>query len=142
MLLSRSYVEEQDVSTAVGTPNETTEETVPALSKPLTFRWALTPCVRLSSSSLANHSSVHVTGGSTDVRVYTGVYDSCNGVTYGINGDSAGDILFPGQSSRWSARGSTVSTAPVASGASRGSPTPGTDPPGPGRPASPPGISK
>ncbi|MDI2126566.1 hypothetical protein [Yinghuangia seranimata] len=65
------------------------------------YGWALTPCIDQSSMyPYPFYSRVYVTGGSTDVRVYTGVYDSCNGVTYGINGDSPDNLVFAGQS-KW-----------------------------------------
>ncbi|MEY9943266.1 hypothetical protein [Kitasatospora sp. GAS1066B] len=57
--------------------------------------WTLQPCVDEVSPGVY-YSRVLMMGGSTDVRVYTGVYDKCNGVTYGIPGDSPANDIFPG----------------------------------------------
>ena len=62
------------------------------------YNWKLTPCMWVATGGTTYYSNVYVRGGTTDVRVYTGVYDSCNGVTYGLNGDSAANHVYPGQS--------------------------------------------
>ncbi|MEV7776128.1 hypothetical protein [Kitasatospora sp. NPDC086791] len=58
------------------------------------YGWTLTPCVNIDSSGYL-YSTVTASGGQTDVRLYTGVYDNCNGVTYGINGDSTQNHAWP-----------------------------------------------
>ncbi|MCX4750097.1 hypothetical protein OG455_32055 [Kitasatospora sp. NBC_01287] len=59
--------------------------------------WELTPCI-VEANDGGFYTRTYLTGGSTDVRVYSGVYDSCNGVTYGVNGDSDANHFFQGQS--------------------------------------------
>ncbi|WP_030240525.1 hypothetical protein [Streptomyces sp. NRRL S-350] len=58
------------------------------------YGWQLKPCIYKEPDG-GYLSTVSAVGGSTDVRLYTGVYDSCNGVTYGINGDSSQNHAYP-----------------------------------------------
>lgn len=64
------------------------------------YGWALAPCVREISPGVYQ-SYVVMTGGDTDVRVYTGVYNKCDGVTYGIPGDSAANHVYPNGGATW-----------------------------------------
>lgn len=52
------------------------------------YSWQLLPCID-SDGHGDYFSDVYARGGSTDVRLYTGVYDNCNGVTYGLDDNLA-----------------------------------------------------
>ncbi|GAA4834758.1 hypothetical protein [Kitasatospora terrestris] len=70
------------------------------------YSWHLVPCVNYDSYNNKYYPTVHIWGGSTDVRIYQGIYDSCNGVTYGVNGDSNSNHIFPGDN--WIVAGNSV----------------------------------
>lgn len=59
------------------------------------YGYTMVPCV-VKHDFGVYYSYVTMSGGSTDVRVYTGVYNKCDGVTYGINGDSPSNHIYPG----------------------------------------------
>ncbi|WP_329586111.1 hypothetical protein OG500_34745 [Kitasatospora sp. NBC_01250] len=80
--------------TTAGTANATSSEQCGPVQGPW-YGWSLQPCVDEVAPGVY-YSRVHMTGGDTDVRIYTGVYDKCNGVTYGIPGDSPANDIFPG----------------------------------------------
>ncbi|WP_159030491.1 hypothetical protein [Streptomyces sp. CB01201] len=58
------------------------------------YGWTLNTCI-LKTDWGTIEARVHGSGGDTDVRVYVGVYNSCNGITYGINGDSESNHFYP-----------------------------------------------
>ncbi|MEV5952085.1 hypothetical protein [Streptomyces sp. NPDC051993] len=61
------------------------------------YSWSVRTCSINEDYPYGNTYVADVTayGGSTDVRVYVGLYDSCNGVTYALNGDSDANHFFP-----------------------------------------------
>ncbi|MEV6013554.1 hypothetical protein AB0M29_43260 [Streptomyces sp. NPDC051976] len=60
------------------------------------YGWALSPCIEQDPHGGGYLAYMQGHGGTTDVRAYVGIYDSCNGVTYGINGDSDANHWLPG----------------------------------------------
>ncbi|GAA4638966.1 hypothetical protein GCM10023196_098720 [Actinoallomurus vinaceus] len=56
--------------------------------------WFLMPCIKHDDAGYVASFQGH--GGSTDVRAYVGIYDSCNGATYGMNPDSDYNHWWPG----------------------------------------------
>ncbi|MDT0453810.1 hypothetical protein [Streptomyces hesseae] len=59
------------------------------------YGWGLKPCIVKSGYDGSYYAYVMGMGGSTDVRVYVGVYNSCTGVTSGMNGDSDANHFVP-----------------------------------------------
>ncbi|WP_131736221.1 hypothetical protein [Actinomadura roseirufa] len=59
------------------------------------YSWSLSPCIEYDAEAGGYRAYLQGHLGTTDVRAYLGIYNSCNGVTYGINGDSDANHWVP-----------------------------------------------